>query len=107
MPWTVETLSSAVDREIEALPADMKAYLQRIVGLIETFGLEQVHEPYLKHLRAQLWEMRLKGRAGIARAIYVTAIGRRVVIVRAFVKKTQKTPRSELDLALMRAKEVQ
>ena len=107
MPWTVETLNGAVDREIEALPADMKAYLQRIVRLIETFGLEQVHEPYLKHLRGQLWEMRLKGRAGIARAIYVTAIGQRVVIVRAFVKKTQKTPRSELELALTRAKEVQ
>ena len=85
----------------------MKAYLQRIVGLIETFGLEQVHEPYLKHLRGQFWEMRLKGRAGIARAIYVTAIGQRVVIVRVFVKKTQKTPRSELELALTRAKEVQ
>ena len=85
----------------------MKAYLQRIVRLIETFGLEQVHEPYLKHLQGRLWEMRLKGRAGIARAIYVTAVGRRVVIVRAFVKKTQKAPRSELDLALTRAKEVQ
>ena len=107
MPWTVETLSAAVDREIEALPADMKAYLQRIVRLIETFGLEQVHEPYLKHLQGRLWEMRLKGRAGIARAIYVTAVGQRVVIVRAFVKKTQKTPRSEPELALTRAKEVQ
>ena len=85
----------------------MKAYLQRIVGLIETFGLQQVREPYLKHLKGRLWEMRLKGRAGIARAIYVTAIGQRVVIVRAFVKKTQKTPRSELELALTRAKEVQ
>lgn len=55
----------------------------------------------------RLWEMRLKGRAGIARAIYVTAVGQRVVIVRAFAKKTQKTPRSELELALMRATEVQ
>ena len=106
MPWTVETLSAGVDREIEALPAEMKAYLQRIVRLIETFGLEQVHEPYLKHLQGRLWEMRLKGRAGIARAIYVTAVGQRVVIVRAFVKKTQKTPRSELELAQTRAKEV-
>ena len=107
MSWTVETLSAAVDREIEVLPADMRAYLQRIVGLIEAFGLENVHEPYLKHLQGRLWEMRLKGRAGIARAVYVTAVGQRVVIVRAFVKKTQRTPRSELELALKRAKEVQ
>jgi phage-related protein len=106
MPWTVETLNVVVGREIQALPADMRAYLQRIVGLIESFGLEHVHEPYIKHVQGRLWEMRLKGRAGIARAIYVTSVGQRVVIVRAFVKKTQKTPRSELELALRRAKEV-
>ncbi|NJO38064.1 MAG: hypothetical protein HC871_11200 [Rhizobiales bacterium] len=49
---------------------------------------------------------RLTGRAGIARAIYVTAIGRRVVIVRVFVKKTQRTPRHELKIARQRAEEV-
>lgn len=107
MPWTVETLDATVDAEIEALPADMRAYLQRIVGLVESYGLEQVHEPYIKHLEGRLWEMRLRGRAGIARAVYVTAVGKRVVIVRAFVKKTQKTPRKELELARARAKEVQ
>jgi phage-related protein len=107
MPWTVETLNATVDAEVEELPADMRAYLQRIVGLIETYGLERVHEPYIKHLEGPLWEMRLKGRAGIARAVYVTAVGKRVVIVRVFVKKTQKTPRKELDLARTRAKEVQ
>ena len=41
----------------------------------------------------------------LSRALYVTAIGRRVVVVRAFVKKTQKTPRSEIEIALQRAKE--
>jgi phage-related protein len=50
--------------------------------------------------------MRLTGRDGIARALYVTAIGRRVVIVRAFIKKTQKIPRAEIELALRRAKEI-
>jgi phage-related protein len=48
----------------------------------------------------------LKGRDGIARAIYVTALGRRIIIVRAFAKKTQQTPRSEIVLALRRAKEI-
>ena len=46
--------------------------------------------------------MRFSGRNGIARAIYVTAIGRRVIVVHAFVKKTQKTPRAALELALRR-----
>jgi len=42
----------------------------------------------------------------MARALYVTAIGRRVVVVRAFVKKTQRTPSAEIELALPRAKEI-
>ncbi|WP_311985937.1 MULTISPECIES: type II toxin-antitoxin system RelE/ParE family toxin [Bradyrhizobium] len=58
----------------------------------------------MKHLEGKLWELRLAGRYGIARALYVTAIGRRVIVVRAFVKKTQKTPRSEIELR--RAKDV-
>ncbi|MBK8085786.1 MAG: type II toxin-antitoxin system RelE/ParE family toxin [Devosia sp.] len=73
---------------------------------IESNGLEQVHEPYIKHLEGPLWEMRMKGRDGIARAAYVSAVGRRVVVVRVFAKKTQKTPRREIELALKRAKEV-
>jgi phage-related protein len=50
--------------------------------------------------------MRLKGRSGIARAAYVTAVGRRVVVVHVFEKRTQKTPRREIAMALKRAKEV-
>jgi phage-related protein len=50
--------------------------------------------------------MRLKGRDGISRALYVTAVGRRVVVVRVFMKKTQKTPNREIQLALKRAKEL-
>ena len=48
----------------------------------------------------------MNGKDGISRAVYVTAKGRRVVVVRVFVKKTQKTPQREIDLALQRAKEV-
>ena len=50
--------------------------------------------------------MRMKGKDGIARAAYVTASGRRVVVVHVFVKKTQKTPRREIDYALKKAREV-
>ena len=65
-----------------------------------------MREPYVKHLEGPLWEMRMKGRDGISRAIYVTARDGRVVVVRVFVKKTQKTPRREINLALERATEV-
>ena len=104
--WTVEFLNATVRAELEALPDDMVAHFQRIVELIQTRGLEQVHGPSIKHLEGPLWELRLKGKDGIARAVYVTARGRRVVVVRVFIKKTQTTPRRELRLALERANEV-
>jgi phage-related protein len=106
MGWRVEFHSQEVRAELEGLPKDIRARFERIVHLIELAGLEYVHEPYVKHLEGPLWEMRMKGKDGIARAAYVTAVGHRVVVVRVFRKKTQKTPRREIELALRRAKEV-
>lgn len=74
MAWTVHFLSAEVRSELEALPLDIRASFVRIAELIEANGLEKVHEPYIKHLEGRLWEMRMKGRDGIARAAYVTAI---------------------------------
>lgn len=106
MSWTVETLNETVDRELEALPEDMRARFIRIAELIESVGLPHVREPHVKHVRGPLWEIRLKGRSGIARGLYVAARGMRVVVVRVFVKKTQATPNSEIELALKRAQEI-
>lgn len=106
MKWSVEFLNADVLAELSAMPLDIRAGFERIVHLIEGHGLEKVHEPYIKHLEGPLWEMRMKGKDGIARAAYVTAKGRRIVVVRVFPKKTQKTPRREIELALKRAKEV-
>lgn len=91
---------------MNALPADRRAHLTRLSFMIRDFGLERMREPHVKHLQGPLWEFRLRGRDGISRALYVAATGRRVVILRVFVKKTQTTPRREIDLALSRAKEV-
>lgn len=106
MSWIAQILNQTVADELEALPVDMRARFSRIVELIETHGLEKVHEPLVKHLDKELWEIRVSGRDGISRAIYVTASGRRVVVVRVFVKKTQKTPPREIRLARQRAKEI-
>ena len=107
MEWSVETLSETVDEELQALPVDMRARFSCICQLVADVGLERVGAPHVRHLTGPLWEMRMSGRAGISRALYV-ALGedRRVVVVRAFVKKTRKTPRREIDLALRRAKEL-
>jgi phage-related protein len=106
MAWRVEFFNDGVRTELEAMAPDIVASFLRISRLIESHGLEKVHEPYVKHLTGPLWEMRMKGRDGIARAAYVTATGRRVVVVHVFSKKTQKTPRREIETALRRAKEV-
>ena len=104
MTWTVETLNAVVDAELEDLPADMLARFHHVAQLIEEFGLERVREPHVKHVRGPPWEIRMKGKDGISRALYVTAIGRRVVVVRVFLKKTQKIPGREIELALKRAR---
>jgi phage-related protein len=105
--WSVEFLNESVLAELTAMSVDIRARFERIVHLIEGYGLEHLGEPYVKHLEGRLWEMRMKGRDGIARAVYVTATGRRVVVVHVFVKKSQKTPRRELEIARKRAREVQ
>jgi phage-related protein len=107
MAWAVETLNENVDTELAALPVDMRARFARIGQLIEAVGLPNVREPHVKHLRGPIWEIRLKGKDGIARALYVTAQRQRVVVLRVFVKKTQKTPNSEIELALKRMKELE
>jgi phage-related protein len=84
----------------------MLARFYRIGDLIEAKGLPGVGEPHVKHVVGKLWEMRMSGRSGIARALYQAASGKRVVVLRVFIKKTQKTPASEIDIALERAKEI-
>jgi phage-related protein len=106
MPWTV-ALHGAARKELDEQPADIRAKLDQIVTLIETFGLNRVPAKYARHLQGPLWEFRLKGKDGIARALYVTAQGPRIIIVRVFAKKTQKTPRREIEIALQRAKDTQ
>lgn len=93
-------------KELESLSDDARQRFLRIAELIEKHGAAAMHEPHVKHLEGKLYEMRMKGKDGISRAMYVTAMGERVVVVHAFVKKTQRTPSRALELARQRAKEV-
>ena len=107
MNWTVETLNKTVDAEIAALPASLRGRLASIIHRIEAVGLEKVGEPDVKHMEGKIWEIRAKANDGIARALYITASGKRLVILHAFVKKTAKTPKKAMELARKRAKEVE
>jgi phage-related protein len=105
MRWTVETLN-IVDAEIEDLPLSLQARLIRLMEMVEQVGLEQIHEPHVKHIEGKIWELRAKASEGVARGLYVTRTGRRVVVLHVFVKKSQKMPRSALDIARERMKTV-
>ena len=94
-----------MEAELLSLPKDMHARFLRISELLESFGPQRVGLPHVRPLGEKLWEMRLSGREGIGRAIYTAAAGRWLIVLHAFVKKTQKTPRTALNLALKRLKE--
>lgn len=106
MKWTVEFLNKTVEAEFRDLPVDLQASILHITFLIEENGLENIGMPYVRHLQGKLWEIRGRGKDGIARSIYVTAMEKKVIIVRSFVKKTQKAPSEEIKIALKRAKEI-
>ena len=99
-------MNETVEAEIQSLPKDMRAKFVRISNMICEFGIHEVGMPHVRPLQGKLWEMRMKGKDGISRALYVMDIGKIIVVVRAFVKKTQKTPAQEIKLALERAKEI-
>jgi phage-related protein len=103
--WTVHLTPTAA-QELGNLGEEQRAHFMRIRSLIQDHGLERVRHPHVDHIEGELWEMRLKGPSGIARALYITRRQQRVVVVRVFVKKTQKTPRREIQLARSRAAEV-
>ena len=96
----------AAAEEEAALSIDMQARLARILAVIRENGLLHLPRDWVKQLDGKLWELRFTGRDGIARAIYVTETGQRLVIVHVLVKKTQKTPGRVLKLARQRAKGV-
>ena len=99
--WIV-TLHPLAEPELKALPLDMQARFVHVAELLQEFGPQRVGMPHIRPLEGKLWEMRMQGRDGIARAVYVAIQGRRLLVLHVFVKKTQATPRSALETARKR-----
>ena len=102
--WGIVVTKTA-QKEIRALPADMQARFVHVGEKLVENGPFRVGMPWVRSLGRGLWEMRLTGRDGIARAVYFVADEARMIVVRAFVKKTEKTPPQEIELALRRMKD--
>jgi phage-related protein len=99
--WTVKVHQLA-EAELKSLPADLRARFLHIAELLETFGPQKVGMPHIRPLEEKLWEMRMQGKDGIARAIYAAIHGRTLLVLHAFTKKTQTTPRAAIEIARKR-----
>ena len=105
MPWTIEYYSEEVRLEIAAMPVGIRAAYVRLTEMLEEFGLE-LRMPHSRAMGGGLFELRPRGKEGITRVFYCTMVGRRIVVLHSFIKKTQETPKRELDVARRRQKEV-
>ncbi len=91
--------------EIESWPDDIVIDFARLVEILAEFG-PLIRLPHSRAMGEGLFELRPRGRSGTGRAFYCFVTGKRIVIVHAFIKKSQQTPERELKLARKRAKEV-
>jgi phage-related protein len=91
--------------EVQSWPVDVLADYARLIELLTEHG-PSLRMPHSRAFGDGLFEVRPRGRSGIGRAFYCFLLGKRVVVLHAFIKKTQQTPDKELNLARKRLKEV-
>lgn len=105
MDYTIDYYSDAVQEQILELPDTLAArYIvltRRMIALGPNIG-----EPHTKAFGEGLFELRLKGAEGIARVFFCTLVGKRIVMLHSFIKKSERTPARELDVAVTRMKEI-
>ncbi len=105
MNWVIEFFNERVEAETLSLPPKILAKMLHIFELIELEGAN-LGEPYTKSLNNGLFEVRAKAKEGIGRSIYCYQKGQKIIILHSFVKKDQKTPKKDLEIALKRKKEI-
>lgn len=111
MLWTVEYYKEPgkdrypVKEFIDSIDNKAAAKFFRCFSLLEEHGIE-VREPYVKSLtgHSKLKEIRVKVASNIYRIIYFIHTGRRIVLLHGFIKKTEKTPPAEIEIAEKRMK---
>jgi phage-related protein len=103
--WTIEYYNHRVQDWVCALPIGLRADYARLTSLLMEFGVD-LRLPHSRAMGDGLFELRIQSKEGIGRLFYCTLVGKRIVILHGFIKKTQKTPPKELDIAKRRMKEV-
>ena len=105
MNWKVTFFSDRVEADINALPVGLVARFLRYAERMEVYGPD-LGMPHTRSMGDGLFELRLKAAEGIARVFFCTVVGRRIVMLHQFVKKSEKTPKRELKVAQNRMKEI-
>ena len=105
MTWSVEYFSPEVEQAILELPDGLLSRYLRLTDLMLDFG-SNLGMPHTRAIDSGLFELRVKSKEGVARVFYCTKIGKRIIMLHMFIKKTQKTPKKELKIAFERMKEV-
>jgi len=106
MAWNIEFYDKKVEKNIKEWPEGILAKFIWIIEVIEKFGPAEIGMPHIRPMSQGLFEIRVKAREGIGRAFFCTVKGKTIIILNDFIKKTQKTPTSEIELARKRMKEV-
>lgn len=106
MTYKILFHNASVQADIEAWPPGISASFVRIAEQIEISG-PNLGLPYTKAMGDGLFEIRARGQEGIGRAFFCCMVGRKVVILHGFIKKTQATPVRELKVARKRMKEIE
>ena len=105
MSWQIDYYSTALQRDLLGLPATLQARYIHLTARMEVFGPD-LGMPHTRAMGEGLFELRLKGAEGIARVFYCTLASRRIVMLHAFVKISEKTPTREFAVARRRMKEI-
>jgi len=104
MTWIVGFYDGVEDAIID-MPPKIQARMLKLLDLVEEHGAN-LGAPHTTPMSDGLFEIRAKAKEGIGRALFCYMKGKHVYILHAFVKKSQKTPKKDLDLAKARMKEV-
>ena len=90
--------SEPVKQFLNSLDKKMRAKMVRTIEALQNNG-NDLREPYSKHLDDGIFELRAKVGTDISRVLYFFFLGQRVILTNGFIKKTQKTPIKEINLA--------
>ena len=105
MVYRLSYYNENIEAELDAWPVGLRARFRALTVRMEEYG-PNLGMPHTRALGNGLFEIRAKAEEGIGRVLFCTMVGRKIIILHSFIKKTDKTPKLELDIALTRQKEV-